>query len=95
MDQSALFRMERDDVEFALVATLRTLADLYVPADEEPPEFVPFGYKGFEMIACHLFVLTSTIGAEPRRAAITCAVGSSAGLCRHLFVREFWNARAA
>ena len=66
LDQRALLGVEPDNVKLALVASFGSLANLHVPTDEVPAEFVPFGDQRFKVIPRHVYVLVWLPLSSPR-----------------------------
>ena len=61
-----------------LVASFRSLANLHVPTDEVPAEFVPFGDQRFKVIPRHVYVLVwLPLVAFERIAHPGCPLGPS------------------
>ena len=46
--------MKPDNIKLALVAAVGSLANLHVPTDEVPAEFIPFGDQRFKVISRHV-----------------------------------------
>ena len=53
VDKLFLTRVESNHIEFAVIPTLCSLADMYIAAHKVAFELVPFRNKLFKMVGCH------------------------------------------